>query len=140
MPGFNDNTWLQQLRYYTGNHSSGGNAIKVIADLGSGTGILGIVGIDQTTPGTTNGVSVTSLPSGTETPTASLVTNSTGSPVAAGKLSVTFTTDSSFVGTILGVVRNASTIYSFSVTNPGKTLAAITYTVTAGSMIIDVIV
>lgn len=86
----------------------------------------------------TNGLKV-QLPSGTETPSSSSVSGSGASPVAAGKLSVTFTTDSSFSGTILGVPRNASTTYSFSVSNPGKTLAAIAYTVTAGSMIIDVI-
>jgi len=76
--------------------------------------------------------------SGTETPTASIATDSTGSPVTAGKKAVIFTTDATFAGTILGVARNPNTSYPFEVTNPGATLAAIAYTVTAGSMTIDV--
>jgi len=71
-----------------------------------------------------------------ETPTASTVSSS--GTVSAGKKSVTFTTDSSFVGTILGEVRAASTTYSFSVANPNATLSAIAYTRSAGSMVIDV--
>lgn len=76
--------------------------------------------------------------SGTETFTASVVTDSTASPVVAGKKAITFTTSSTFAGTILGVTRNASTIYSFSPNNPSTVLAEIAYTVTAGSMTIDV--
>ena len=67
-------------------------------------------------------------------------TSSTASPVAAGKASVIFTTNGTFAGTILGAVRLPSTTYSFTVSNPSKTLDAIAYTVTSGSMIIDVTV
>lgn len=76
------------------------------------------------------------LPSGTQTPTASTATDSTGSPVAAGATQITFTTNSTFTGTILGVARNASTSYVISAV-PGKTLTSVAYTVTAGSVIID---
>ncbi len=118
----------------------GDTSVTISGALPAGSNIIGKVGIDQTTPGTTNGIVVNSFGSGTETPSASIATDSTGSPITAGKLSVTFTTSSTFVGTILGVARNASTTYAFSTTTPGKTLAAIAYTVTGGSMIIDVTV
>lgn len=72
-----------------------------------------------------------------ETPTASVVTAS--GTVSAGAKSVSFTTDSSFAGTILGQAVLASTTYSYSVSNPNATLAAIAYTRSAGSMRIDVI-
>jgi hypothetical protein len=104
-----------------------------------GNGVVGN-GVQRVAIASDNSAIPVTLPTGTETPSASVVTGSGSSPVTAGKLSVTFTTDSSFVGTILGVARNASTTYAFSVSNPGKTLAAIAYTVTAGSMIIDVTV
>lgn len=79
------------------------------------------------------------LTTGIETPSATIVTDSSASPVIAGKVSVTFTTSSDFAGTILGVARDPATIYSFS-SSLGKTLTAIAYTVTAGSMTIDVTV
>lgn len=110
--------------------------VSIVDPLPAGTNIIGKVGIDQTTPGTTNGIVINN--SGTETFSSSTVTDSAASPVAAGKKSITFTTSSDFVGTILGVARAASTTYSFSADNPSRTLAAIPYTVTAGSMIIDV--
>lgn len=71
-------------------------------------------------------------PTGTETITASTVTSS-GS-VTAGKKSVAFQTNSAFAGTIAGVTVLPNEIYNFSVASPGSTLAAIPYTVTAGSM------
>jgi len=80
-----------------------------------------------------------SLPSGAQVITSSLEVNSTNSPVAAGQAGVTFTTDATFAGTINGVARAASTVYSFTATE-GKTLPAIAFTVTAGSLIIDKIV
>lgn len=79
------------------------------------------------------------LPSGSQTASASIVTDSTGSPVAAGATEITFTTNSSFAGTILGVTRNPSTVYVLDAT-AGKTLGSILYTVTAGSMTIDKII
>ncbi len=109
----------------------GGNSVTTTVPVSINTGL----------PAGTNNigdVDIASYPSGTETPTASTVT--TSGTVAAGKLSVTFTTSSGFIGTILGEARAASTVYSFSISNPGKTLGAIAYTVTAGSMVIDVTV
>lgn len=76
------------------------------------------------------------LPSGAQTITSSTETNSTNSPVTAGATSVGFTTSATFTGSINGIARSASTYYSFDAA-PGKTLPAIAYTVTAGSMIID---
>jgi len=79
----------------------------------------------------------TTLPSGTQTITS---TNpSTSGSVTTGATSVAFTTDSSFVGTINGVARSASTLYSFSSTT-GKLLPAIPYTITGGTIFIDTIV
>ena len=75
---------------------------------------------------------------GTQTVTSSLEVNSLNSPVPSGTSSVGFTTDSTFVGTINGVARNPSTFYGFSSAN-GKTLASIPFTVTAGSVVIDII-
>lgn len=80
-----------------------------------------------------------SLPSGAQTISSSNVTDSLASPVAAGATTVSFRTDPSFTGSINGVTRLASTLYVFEST-PGKTLPAIAYTVTAGSMDIDTIV
>ena len=78
-----------------------------------------------------------SLPSGAQAIT-SLYTNTSGT-VAAGATSVGFVTDATFVGTINGAARAASTFYGFSSTD-GKTLPAINYTVTAGNITIDSIV
>lgn len=83
----------------------------------------------------TNTVNV-ALTGGGQTLTSSTVTDSTASPVAAGTTSVGFTTSSTFVGTIDGLARNASTFYGFDAA-AGKTLNSIAYTVTAGSMQID---
>lgn len=66
-------------------------------------------------------------------------TGSTNSPVAAGFTSVGFTTSSTFVGTINGIARAASTFVTFSA-NPGEILLAIPFTVTAGSVTIDRII
>lgn len=66
---------------------------------------------------------------------ASSTVNSNGS-VSAGALAVTLTTSDDFAGTINGIARAASTAYVFNPTN-GRTLPAIAYTFTAGSIIID---
>lgn len=79
------------------------------------------------------------LPSGAQVLTSSNVVNSAASPVAAGATSVTFTTDTTFAGSINGVTRTASTTYIIEAAQ-GKTLPAIAYTVTAGSMDIDKLV
>src|ERR1035437_2170330 len=63
----------------------------------------------------------------------------TGGTIPAGASSVTFTTNGAFTGTVNGVARLASTTYTFKA-NPGRTLPAIVYTVTAGSVIIDSII
>lgn len=80
-----------------------------------------------------------SLPSGTQALTSSEETDSTNSPVSSGATGVTFTTDNMFTGSINGVARAKSTIYSFTAAE-GKTLPDIAYTVTGGSLIIDKLV
>lgn len=97
--------------------------VDLVSIFSSGTSVLGQVTINT---------------SGTETFTASVET--TSGTVATGKSSITFTTNSTFTGSILGVARTASTTYSFYPNNPSKTLAAIPYVVTTGSVIIDVAV
>jgi len=79
------------------------------------------------------------LPSGAQVITSSIEVNSLSSPVTAGATSVGFTTNVAFVGTINGVARDKSTFYLFEAA-PGKTLPAIAFTVTGGSLIIDKIV
>lgn len=112
-------------------------AVEVLKDavgtgpttLPAGTNILGKVGIDQTTPGTTNGVQLTGAQL---TPVTSTVTT-TGS-VAAGKYSVEFIFSSDFAGTILTVAYAGATDAVKSFEAPaGRTLAAIAYTISAGS-------
>lgn len=86
-----------------------------------------------------NAIPIT-LPTGVQVITSSTET-SAGSPgtVVAGATSVGFTTDASFVGSINGQARSASTFYGFEAAE-GKTLPAIGWTITAGSMLIDKIV
>lgn len=59
--------------------------------------------------------------------------------VAAGATAVSFRTSTLYTGTINGLTRLLSTQYVFEAA-PGKTLPAIAYTVTAGSIDIDTIV
>ena len=66
-----------------------------------------------------------------ETP--SKTTVSTSGSVTTGVKSVTFITDSSFTGTILGDTAQANGAYTFSA-SLNNTLSALVYTVTAGSM------
>lgn len=68
--------------------------------------------------------------------TSSVESGSTNSPIVAGAKAVTFTTSAGFVGTINGAARSASTTYTF---NNSGLLPAIAYTVTGGTMTIDVI-
>lgn len=77
----------------------------------------------------------------TITPAVSAITLSSSSvttsgTVASGQRSVSFTTSSDFVGSINGVTRQAGMIYAFSC-DISNTLPAISYVVTAGSIIID---
>lgn len=147
-----------------------GTLTSITNALPAGTNLLGKMGVDQTTPGTTNAVAIiagqngvaggagtttattqrmviatdqtvipVSLPSGTQTFTSTLATDSTGSPVVSGATSILFTTSSDFVGTINGQARFASTGYSLE-SSQGKVLPSIAYTVTAGSMNIDKLV
>lgn len=87
------------------------------------------VKIDQTTPGTTNAVQLTGAQL---TPVTSTVTGD-GS-VAAGKFSVEFILSSDFAGTILTVAYAGANDAVKSFEAPaGRTLAAIAYTISAGS-------
>lgn len=56
--------------------------------------------------------------------------------VSAGALAVTLTTSDDFSGTINGATRAASTAYVFNPTN-GRTLPAVAYVITTGSIVID---
>ncbi len=69
--------------------------------------------------------------------TSTLVTND--STITAGATSIKLTTSSDYAGNINGVARAVSMVYSFEAA-PGKTLPAITYTTTTGSILIDKIV
>jgi hypothetical protein len=59
--------------------------------------------------------------------------------VASGATSISFKTDSAFTGSINGLTRTASTYYNFEAA-VGKTLLAIGYTISAGSIDLDVLV
>lgn len=106
-----------------------GNVLSASPVLGAGSAIVGNVRIDQTTPGTTNGVQLTGAQL---TPVTTTVT--TGATVAAGKFSVEFVFSSDFAGTILGIAwaGTADAVKSFEAP-PGRTLGAIVYTISAGS-------
>lgn len=73
---------------------------------------------------------------GSQTLTSTSETGSTNSPIIAGASSISFTTNSSFAGTINGITRSASTSYTFS-SAQGERLPAVAFTVTAGAVIID---
>ena len=60
----------------------------------------------------------------------------TNGSVASGSNSVSFVTSNDFVGTINGVARQANSNYSFAASK-ANILAAIPYTVTSGSLLID---
>lgn len=103
--------------------------LRVLAALAAGTALIGKVGIDQTTPGTTNAVQLTGAQL---TPVTSTV--STDGTVAAGKYSVEFIFSSDFAGTILTVAYAGANDAVKSFDAPaGRTLAAIAYTISAGS-------
>ena len=80
---------------------------------------------------------MTAASEGAQTITSSVVTDD--ATITAGATSIGFTTSSDFVGTINGVTREASTFYGFEAAT-GKTLPAIAYVTTAGSITIDKIV
>lgn len=87
------------------------------------------VRIDQTNPGSTNAVQLTGAQL---TPATSTVT--TNGTVAAGKYSVEFIFSSDFAGTILTVAYAGANDAVKSFEAPaGRTLAAIAYTISAGS-------
>jgi hypothetical protein len=62
-----------------------------------------------------------------------------GGSVTAGAAVVSFVTSVGFTGTINGIARTASTQYVFEA-SPSKTLPAIPYTITAGSIELDKLV
>jgi len=80
----------------------------------------------------------TTLPTGVQAIASLLAVVGGTANLAATATSIGFTTDSLFVGTINGVARNSSTFYGFEA-EPGKTLAAIAYTISAGSLILDTV-
>lgn len=103
-----------------------------INGLPAGTNLLGKVGIDQTTPGTTNGVQLT----GSQlTPSDSVI--STNGTVAAGKHKIEFVFKTDFAGTINSISYSfADDAYRSYEAPPGYTLAAISYTVSAGTAVL----
>lgn len=72
----------------------------------------------------------------TQTIARSVVTGS-GS-VAAGKTSITLLSSSDFVGTVAGAAFSASIAENYTA-QPGSTLAALAYTISAGSLTISTI-
>lgn len=85
-------------------------------------------------------VAVTSISSAAGTQrTASRTSVSVSGSVAAGSQSVTFETDGTFVGDILGTPAEANRFYTFAAKD-ADTLGALAYTITAGNIIINKIV
>lgn len=82
-----------------------------------------------------NTVSVTSTPSGAAKTLTSIAPTTSGT-VAAGKGSVSFLSSSDFVGTVNGVAFPANSPKSIAA-NPGDTINAIAYTISAGTLYID---
>lgn len=117
------------------------NTANIEVSIGAGDVTVELTGVesrlDTVIANQTNGTQVVTLPSGTQSVNSSLVT--TSGSTSAGSTSTGFATSFDFVGTINGVTRIASEFYGFE-SAPGKTLAAIPYTVTAGSIVIDTIV
>lgn len=99
----------------------------------AGTNLIGKVGIDQTTPGTTNAVAITGAQY-----TISITSVTADGTVAAGKHHIEFILSTDFAGSIGGVTMNAATL---AVYNPGdapvgSTFAALSYTITAGNAVL----
>lgn len=110
------------------------NGVVVTTALPAGANIIGNVRIDQTTPGTTNAVQL----SGSQlTPVSSTETDASNSPITAGKKQIDMFFSSDFAGTVNGQSYNslAGGGYSF-IAPPGYTFAAIAYTISAGSILI----
>lgn len=98
----------------------------------------GSVAISQATPGTTNGVQLVGV---SRTPAITTVTDSSASPVAAGAKYVGFIFSSDFAGAITGAPYAGPADASQDFTAPpGDTLAAIGYTITAGTLRIVTII
>lgn len=76
------------------------------------------------------------LPGGTQVINSSTVAVS--GATAGGETSVTFSTDSSFTGSINGATREPNSVYSFEAA-VGKVLPVINYVVTTGTVTIDTI-
>lgn len=105
-------------------------ATNTAAATPAGSNTIGKVGIDQTTPGTTNAVAIT----GSQY-TIAIASATTNGTVAAGKHHVEFILSSNFAGTIGGVTIDPAVL---AVYNPGdapvgSTFAALSYTISAGS-------
>lgn len=78
------------------------------------------------------------LPSTSRIPSRALV--SVDGFVSAGSRSVTLETSSDFMGTILGVVAQASGFYTYAVNQNNDTIGEIAYTISSGSITINKIV
>ena len=117
-------------------YGAAAGALRTAAQIGNTTGEADF---NSGAPGAQTLRVVIADPGTAQVVTSVLASDSTGSPVVAGASAIGFTTDTLFVGTINGIAREASTFYGFEAA-PGKTLPAIAYTVTAGTMVIDKIV
>lgn len=115
------------------------NTLRVAAQLGNGALPVdfntGAVGAQTLRVALTNDIQ--SLTSTTVGVTGGVIT------IPAGATSIGFTTNSTFTGSLGAVagmaVRNSSTFYGFEAA-PGKRLPAMDYEVTAGSVIIDILI
>lgn len=103
--------------------------ISIAAALPAGTNLVGKVGIDQTTPGTTNAVQL----SGAQL-TIAETSVSTDDTITAGKFHIEFIFASDFAGTINGVAYSGATdTFKEYTAPPGRTFSAVDYTISAGS-------
>lgn len=108
----------------------GSNASKATAVQGIDSGKPLSVKIDQTTPGTTDSVTVKGAQY-----TVAIAVATTDGTVAAGKRHIEFILSSDFVGTIQSAAITGAMLGVYDPGTPpvGSTLAGITYTIAAGS-------
>lgn len=88
---------------------------------------------------TSDGALRVALPEGVQSITSSVEVPAGSITIPAGAYSISFVTNGSFTGTINTVARLASTSYNFTA-KEGRTLPAIDYEVTAGTMTIDILI
>lgn len=120
-------------------HTSGDVGIQMLGVRKAATGPLsGTDGDYEPMQTDANGHLKVTLPSGAHTLTSTAPTTSAASPLATGSSSISFVTSSDFTGTINGIAFPASSNKNVTA-QLGKTLPAIAYTVTAGTLYIDVL-